>query len=83
MTTAEAGDTGVPCYRTQYTEASRELDAIVGFFEQARWMSINWWFDWRGPPPSSTSSTGACARPGPRSRNSCPVWRGEPADLRR
>ena len=34
MTTAEAGDTAVPVSELSYTEASRELDAIVSFFEQ-------------------------------------------------
>jgi len=34
MTTPESGDAAVPVSELSYTEASRELDAIVGFFEQ-------------------------------------------------
>jgi exonuclease VII small subunit len=34
MTTHEAGGEAVPVTELSYTEASRELDAIVGFFEQ-------------------------------------------------
>ena len=34
MTATEAGDESVPVTELSYTEASRELDAIVGFFEQ-------------------------------------------------
>jgi exonuclease VII small subunit len=34
MTTGEPGDGAVPVTELSYTEASRELDAIVGFFEQ-------------------------------------------------
>ncbi|HXQ44449.1 MAG TPA: hypothetical protein VN816_07400 [Acidimicrobiales bacterium] len=34
MTTPEAGDGTTPVTELTYTEASRELDAIVGFFEQ-------------------------------------------------
>jgi exonuclease VII small subunit len=34
MTTPESGDGSIPVSELSYTEASRELDAIVGFFEQ-------------------------------------------------
>ncbi len=34
MTTPESGDAAIPVTELSYTEASRELDAIVGFFEQ-------------------------------------------------
>src|SRR5579872_2683446 len=34
MTTPEAGEGDLPVNELSYTEASRELDAIVGFFEQ-------------------------------------------------
>lgn len=34
MTTGEPGDVAVPVTELTYTEASHELDAIVGFFEQ-------------------------------------------------
>ena len=34
MTTPESGDGSTPVSELSYTEASRELDAIVGFFEQ-------------------------------------------------
>ena len=34
MTTAESGGGGTPVGDLSYTEASRELDAIVEFFEQ-------------------------------------------------
>jgi exonuclease VII small subunit len=34
MTTPDSGDAAVPVTELSYTDASRELDAIVGFFEQ-------------------------------------------------
>jgi exonuclease VII small subunit len=34
MTTTDSDDGAVPVSELSYTEASRELDAIVGFFEQ-------------------------------------------------
>jgi len=34
MTTTAPGDGAIPVTELTYTEASRELDAIVGFFEQ-------------------------------------------------
>ena len=34
MTTPVSGGEGIPVTELSYTEASRELDAIVGFFEQ-------------------------------------------------
>jgi exonuclease VII small subunit len=34
MTTSESAEPAIPVSDLSYTEASRELDAIVGFFEQ-------------------------------------------------
>jgi exonuclease VII small subunit len=34
MTVSESDDAAIPVSELTYTEASRELDAIVGFFEQ-------------------------------------------------
>ena len=65
----------VPVGQMSYTEASRELDAIVDFFEQ-REVDVDVLVARleRATLSSLTSWTGACVRPGPKSRSWCPGW---------
>ena len=65
---------GGPVADLSYTEASRELDEIVAFFEE-RDVDIDQLVSrLNGPRPSSTSSIAACGGPGCRWRTWSPDW---------